>query len=367
VGPGVNKVHLDAKAPAFSQAKPEIDSLSLDLSAPQQPRLKLTGKDFGGFFDTVTVLFQVGGADYTDATGKLVQLGGKDVQVKAPVFFGTDLEVTVPDTVALGTAKISVIRDVDSSGKDIRHSNVVQFPLTSGYTFAPQRIAGQLSVFDNRPAVPASFNPAVVLPNPNFNQLIAQIPVIGGLPQFVATTPDNTRAYVTTRHEIAVIDAIAMQQVGTIDLTGNADTSPFQIVIDHAGKFAYVTDSVSATVYVVNVDPNADEYNKCVGTIQNVPAVRHGLRGLAITNDDRRLYVAAPNRDEVAAMSPADDPKGSILVINVDLNSNQPPQWVKSLTADQAPSAVRATANPDVILFTNFRSDNTGLVIITGA
>ena len=56
-------------------------------------------------------------------------------------------------------------------------------------------------------------------------------------------------------------------------------------MIDHLGKYAYVTDWSSPVVYILDVDPNSDTYNTCVGTIMNVTATR-GLRGLDINADD---------------------------------------------------------------------------------
>src|SRR5207302_3025955 len=247
----------------------------------QHAKLTITGKNFGDASDNVVVFFQVGGVDVANTSGT-VQVGGKDVQAQATVISDTKVELTVPNTVALGTAQISVIRDVHNLGTDIRQSNVVHVPVASGYTLATQRITGQLAVFDNRPTVPDPSNPGLTISNANFNNTIANIPVTGGFPQYVATTPDNTRAYVTTLGGIAVVDTVAMQEVGHISLTGNPNPVPFHIVVDHAGGFAYVTDWVSAMVYIVDVDPNSDDYNKCVGTVQNVMPVNHGLRGLDV-------------------------------------------------------------------------------------
>src|SRR5262249_8128004 len=160
----------------------------------------------------------------------------------------SELQLAVPNTIALGTAKISVFRDVFFSGKDIRQSNIVQYPLTGGFTLVPQRFLDRVSVFDNRPKVPDANDPTKNQDNPNFNHRIAAVRVTGGFPQYVATTPDNTRAYVTTSSGVSVVDTVAMQQVAQIKLTGNANPIPLEIAIDHEGKFAYVTDEDSPTV-----------------------------------------------------------------------------------------------------------------------
>ncbi len=72
--------------------------------------------------------------------GNTHQVGGKDIQAQATVISDTQIQLAMPNTVALGSAQIFVIRDVGNAGKDIRKGNTVQFPLTSGYTFVTQRI-----------------------------------------------------------------------------------------------------------------------------------------------------------------------------------------------------------------------------------
>src|SRR5262249_43958912 len=155
------------------------------------------GKYFGDSSDKVQVKFRVGGRDQKDAAGKVTVVGGLDVAVDAQVLSDTQLQVTVPNTVALGTAHLTVVRDVHGSGKDVRESNTAEFPLTSGYAFAAQRF-GHVAVFDTRPKVPDPDHSDQTIANPNFNKLVAEIPISGGLPSYVAPTPDNTRAYVTT-------------------------------------------------------------------------------------------------------------------------------------------------------------------------
>src|SRR5262249_2890460 len=190
-------------------------------------------------------------------------------------------------------------------------------------------------------------------------------------------TPDNTRAYVTGedgdgisqfgRAGVSVVDTIAQQEVAFIPLIGSSKPVPFQIVIDHAGKFAYVTDDVSSTVYILDVDPNSDTYNTCLGTVMNLTNGPNGLRGLDVTVDDKRLYVAQANRPDIGRFIPP-DPVGRILIIDLDPQSNTYRQQVGVLNADQDPFAVRSVPNnPDIILFTNFLSDRTGLGIIRGA
>src|SRR5262249_6279855 len=139
------------------------------------------------------------------------------------------------------------------------------------------------------------------------------------------------------------------------------------IVIDHAGKFAYVTDDVAGTIYILGVDPKSNSFYTCIRTIGKVPgALQHGPRGLHITNDDKWLCVAAPPPD-ADTPAPTADTEGQILLVDLDPQHLTYRQVVSSLKADQAPYAVRATADPKVMLFTNFLSDRTGLGIIRKA
>ena len=68
VGPGQNTFDASASVPPFSQANPQISTLSLDLATPQQPKLTITGSNFGSAGDTDTILFQVGGLDTSHGT-----------------------------------------------------------------------------------------------------------------------------------------------------------------------------------------------------------------------------------------------------------------------------------------------------------
>ena len=59
--------------------------------------------------------------------------------------------------------------------------------------------------------------------------------------------------------------------------------------------------------------------------------------------------------------------QSSILVFDLDPQSGTYRQQIKALTTDQATYGIRATSDPNVVLFTNFLSDETGFGIIRGA
>ena len=72
-----------------------------------------------------------------------------DARVQATVLSDSQLSVTVPNTIALGTAQISVIRDVAGQGTDVRTSNVVTISLCRGYNYVTRRLANDLAVVDS--------------------------------------------------------------------------------------------------------------------------------------------------------------------------------------------------------------------------
>src|SRR5262249_31324260 len=89
--------------------------------------------------------------------------------------------------------------------------------------------------------------------------------------------------------------------------------------------------------------------------------------------DGTRLFVAAPSRLTAGSgtVRTEPNPKSSILDIAIDpaADATSPTKWValKSLEADDGTADVRATLNPNVMLFTNFLSDGSGLGVITDA
>ena len=136
-----------------------------------------------------------------------------------------------------------------------------------------------------------------------------------------ALTIDRTRAYATLpgQGSIAIVDMVAMQQVDAKPGSGSCDcpdkveqiqlpagAQPFWIVLDRSGKYAYVSDERdygmpgfgTGRIYVVSIDPSSPDFHRAdrVRTIE-VDSAGYGLRQLAVSDDGRRLYVAAPNRE----------------------------------------------------------------------
>src|SRR5262249_42031509 len=88
------------------------------------------------------------------------------------------------------------------------------------------------------------------------------------------------------------------------------------VVTDLGGKYLYASDAIANKVYVVSIDPHSPTYQREVAEINVTPAP-YGLRGLAITADGTRLYVAAPgNLHTAGSVAP-----GNVLVVNTDPTS----------------------------------------------
>src|SRR5262249_54827669 len=144
---------------------------------------------------------------------------------------------------------------------------------------------------------------------------------------------------------------------------------------------AYVSDgespdNVNGVVWQIDIDPTSPTYNKAVQTVTVGPAP-DGLRGLAVNANDERVFVAAPHRevnafirDEAQASLPE-----NIIVINVDPQTGHMEEMpgrqieVGGLfrTGDMEPFAVTATKDPNIITFTDRRSDAFGLGVIHNA
>src|SRR5262249_32037001 len=150
--------------------------------------------------------------------------------------------------------------------------------------------------------------------SPQFNQVVAQIPIAKGDPGYfpvrVAVTPDGTRAYVTREFggDVAVVDALALQEADARPTPPDAHADvdhqpppkkpdriaiegsvPYGIAIDPQGQFAYVSDVRQGLVYVIDVQPGSPTFQKLVFTIPvkifDSDPVPNGLRDLALDAD----------------------------------------------------------------------------------
>src|SRR5207248_1770029 len=120
-------------------------------------------------------------------------------------------------------------------------------------------------------------------------------------------------------------------------------------------------------VYRIDVDPLSDHYLEVLPIAvapPNNPSPTAGLRGLAISPNGKRLYVAAPSVDHLvgqASLSPGQ--RGSILVVGgVDSRNPGDIHLLEPIAAGPAPCAVKVTPD-NVLLFTDAIDDQQGLSV----
>jgi len=129
-------------------------------------------------------------------------------------------------------------------------------------------------------------------------------------------------------------------------------------------QFAYVSDALSdgyrAQVYILDINPESDTYNQHVQTITVSPAPL-GLRGLTVSADGLRLYVAAPGKSLFSRSAPV---AGNVLVIDLDPSSPTFHEQIGTIPVGPEPYGITATTNSDVILVTDRTADAQGMGMI---
>ena len=362
----------------INNGPPQISSVSLETITTGGYRLVLNGQGFGTSTSQLSVLFQLGGRDLPGQ-----QEGGKDA-VGTPVSAtDTKIEVDIPAGVPLGSALISVIRQIPNlDGQPTTlESDSVPIAGRSPYIVTAQNATGFVAILDGQATVPDPQNPGQVTPNPDYGKLVSTIDVgAGSRPTYLALTSDDTRAYVILagRGAISVIDTVALHKVQVDSSSGDialpSGASPFEITIDQNDEFAYISDKNNyiyngqnyGVVYVVNIDPESADYNHLVRTIR-VSDDNQGLRGLALNSDGNRLFVASPN-DVSYFNAKQSTTVGHIEVIDTSAATSATYwQQFATVTADQSPFGVSATTDPNVMIYTNYLNDDAGFGIIRAA
>ena len=411
----------------FILPPPEVIDIRLDLGPDRfnpDPEVVLTGWDFtyvnpftgappkGGAASDLTVTFIVGDEDVFDYRGTPIVLGGKDAEVTGADLSVTDLpnglqelRVPVPREVAVGLCEVTVSRpmfipDYIKPAGSFNELEFTSWPIhldvQPTYVFAAgtQSIAeprvNRVAAIDARSIIEVADPDPHLEQNPEFMKLVSHIPVAEHLtepgPTTVSATVEGARAYVTLQRAggVAVIDALSLREVDVdpdwpgvqfIELPPGA--APYWIEASANNEFAYVSDFSASVIYVLDINPFSATYNEHVATIPvsiAPPGVRTafapvgtpaplGLRGLAISADTRRLYVAAPGKTLFHGDS---GQTGYLLVVDTDLTSGYLHQQVfqGSIPVGPDPYGVTATTDPNVLLFTDRLGDNVGFNVV---
>ena len=188
-------------------------------------------------------------------------------------------------------------------------------------------------------------------------------------PRWSAVTSDGTRVYVTIREaSVAMLDAQMLRQVDNIDLPDGAVS--FMVTIGPLGRYAYVGDENQARVYIIDIDPRSQQYNQVIHTIELTKEdARNGVRGLAVTPDNKFLFAAGVNSNrfdhpvDVNGMLQTNVP-GNLIVVDLDADS---PTYRTQIFKEELgiePWDVQATSDPNVVLVTNLGSDSVGYGVV---
>ncbi|WFB09936.1 beta-propeller fold lactonase family protein [Streptomyces sp. LX-29] len=117
---------------------------------------------------------------------------------------------------------------------------------------------------------------------------------VGTGPASIAFRPDGLRAYVTNSGSgtVSVIDPAT----NTVSATVTVGTGPWGVAVHPDGTRAYVTNSTAGTVSVINTATNTVTATVTVGTTP---------RGVALTPDGTRAYVANSGSGTVSVINTA--------------------------------------------------------------
>lgn len=180
------------------------------------------------------------------------------------------------------------------------------------------------------------------------NRVVATIGV-GDTPAGIAVTPDNRFAYVANNNNdsipggntVSVLDLITNTTVTTIsDVSFN---EPYTVTINAAGTKAYVTNSNSTTISIIDIATN-----KVIGTINGFD----GPSGMVITPDGNTAYVNNYG-------SPAGVGSGNATTVRVvDLNSNT--IVGAPITVGLAPASLAITPDGAFVYVINYVDGNPG-------
>lgn len=351
--------------------QPLIEKVELQLDEEYGRVVSLEGKNFGSNTsnDKLSVNFIHGGKEYL---GKIVDFTRIDEE-KSQVKVITDLVPLNGDESQI-VVKRKTRSVIGTETEEETEQVLLPTPVCVELALVPKTESDSINVFN-------AFNPEQVIAQSQEGSkdlLLGEIPVgtedIDDRPRHAAVTSNASRAYVPLEQSgrVAVVDVTGLQQLDTnpnkdginpIDLPAGA--KPDSIAIDPRDRYAYVGDRQKGAIYVIDINPFSQNYNKCIGTIE-VDDAPKGLRKMAINSDGTRLFVTAPNS--------SDSGKGQILVFNIDPNDRptNPAQNTRSwhrqigkIEAGLGLEGIAATPDPLKMIFTNRNEDARGFGAIT--
>ncbi len=242
----------------------------VDLPQPDPAHVKpiITGLQFTELGDAAKV--QITGLRFDGAVVEFNQLGHK-VLVAPTTGTDTMIIAAVPPGFVSGLTQVRLKHPV--TGK----SNVAYLRPTGGLGAVASTGDGA-TLFQTEASA---------------NEIVRKFSLDGGFD--TVFTPDLTRAYVTTKSHVAVIDTMAIRQVDVdlstpeIDKIAIPGAWVHQIAIDPLGHFVFVAGP-SATVWVIDARAGSETFNQILRTI-DLPRARISISGVAVTADGKHLLV----------------------------------------------------------------------------
>ena len=187
---------------------------------------------------------------------------------------------------------------------------------------------------------------------PLLNVVVATIPV-GPTPDGIAFTPNSLFAYVANDNNnslpggdsVSVINTITKQVVATIPLVQGSE--PFTVTINAAGTLAYVTNSNSTTISIINTATNT-----VTGTINGFD----GPSGMVISPNGVTAYV-----NNYGGPSGVGSGNGNtISIVNLNTNTITGTITINPTPPAAAPAAVAISPNGEFLYVINYVDGNPG-------
>jgi YVTN family beta-propeller protein len=234
----------------------------------------------------------------------ITDLSGTPLQASSQAYFETEAQLQQPVLMSIDppSGVVGTVVVIGGNGFDPDPSkNVVTFngtpavisqaSLTSVTAIVPQDAQSGLVFVVVRGIASTSKAFAVLSPLLNSQDIVTANTPTQSQPKTPVVTPDGVYAYVTNSgsNTVTVLDlspstpsSVATIPVGKV---------PLYIAINAQGTLAYVTNYASNTVSVIDID--GDQTNKIdPNTVIATVAVGMNPMGVAITKDGRRVYVA---------------------------------------------------------------------------
>jgi Putative Ig domain/Bacterial Ig domain/Dockerin type I domain/RHS Repeat/Bacterial Ig-like domain (group 2) len=382
VGPSVNQSQINVEPPqAIGDADtPIVTTASIVFPDKVTPQLVITGQNLGTDPSQLVVRYRMGSQDPIDVT---------------PTFGGNQLTASVPRSIVLGLADITVVRKIegyafdaagDESGDPIEfESNPITVDPDSNLTFVVVR-----------PTDPAK-QPFVAVYGSDGQTLLQEIPLASvspsNAPGPIAVTEDLTRAFVALgTGGVAEIDTIAMHEVnadpsalGINEITSirqqQPDGSyvtvaplPLFTTLDTSGDYLYAAGPMAPDIFALDTNPDSDTFGQITVIPIDKSIAPHGVWDMAVNADGTKLYATVPETELYGGYGSGESNKGHIIVVNIDPNDEpEDPalgnpdkylQVIKTLDAGLQPYDIVATGDPDRMAFTNFLDVDRGFATI---